>query len=118
LTRLFAALAQEEADRLEACRFSIEVAYPKYHAGAKLSDTEAGLDARTIYITLGRHGSRGDPASSSFLGSGHETPSGTETEGESPRKSGPGEASTPPAAPASGLSIEAPQQDGVPREGA
>ena len=101
MTRLFAALAQEEADRLEACRFSIEVAYPKYHVGAKLSDTEAGLDARTIYITLGRHGS-----------------SGRETEGESPRKSGPGEASTPPAAPASGLSIEAPQQDGVPREGA
>ena len=117
MTRLFAALAQEEADRLEACRFSIEVAYPKYHAGAKLSDTEAGLDARTIYITLGRHGSRGDPATTP-PGSVHETPSGTETEGESPRKSGPGEASTPPAAPASGLSIEAPQQDGVPREGA
>jgi len=63
-----------------------------------------------------RH-ARGDPASAQ-LGSVHETPSGPETEGVPPRKSGPGEASTPPAAPASGLSIEAPQQDGVPREGA
>lgn len=52
--RLYASLAGEEAEALECCRQAVQVAAAKYQAGTVLSETEAGLDARTVYIALSR----------------------------------------------------------------
>jgi hypothetical protein len=60
--RLYAAIADEEAMKLEACRQAVLTASKKFSYGGVLTDTEAGLDARTIYIETSRLGPNTPPS--------------------------------------------------------